>query len=286
MPHPFRGAPPAPDVLVIAGLDPSGGAGLIADVRVISALGCRPVGVVTALTVQNTTAVVDTEAMNPDHVREQLEFLLSDVEVRAVKIGMIGSSAIAQAVARALALTAAPVVWDPIVHPSRGDVRFVDSLFGHAVAALAPHLTVLTPNAGELAFMTGMPITNLDDAAIVGQALADKLRTAVLVKGGHLGGDQDDPRARDADDPRALESVDLLCRPGRPGIPGSIDQLRGPRIPHGEHVHGTGCALSSALAAHLALGLDLLDACHAAKRFVAARIADPVRPGRGAAAVL
>jgi hydroxymethylpyrimidine/phosphomethylpyrimidine kinase len=260
--HPFR-APPdaAPDVLICAGLDPSGGAGLIADVRVISSLGCRPVGVVTALTVQNTTAVVDTEALGADRIREQLEFLLSDIEVRAVKIGMIGSSAIAQAMARALDLTAAPVVWDPIVHPSRGDVRFVDSLFGHAVAALAPHVAVLTPNAGELAFMTGAPITSLVEAEAVGTALSRRLRTAVLVKGGHLGG---------------AESVDLLCRAD------SVEVLRGPRTPGGEHVHGTGCALASALAAHLARGLELVDACRAAKDFVAARIASPVRPGRGA----
>jgi len=268
--HPFRTtAPDAPDVLICAGLDPSGGAGLIADVRVVSALGCRPVGVVTALTVQNTTAVVDTEAMNAERVREQLEFLLSDVEVRAVKIGMIGSSAVAQSVGRALALTAAPVVWDPIVHPSRGDVRFVDSLFGHAVAALAPHVTVLTPNAGELAFMTGTPIASVDEARVVGQALAERMRTAVLVKGGHLAGGESQ-----------TESVDLLCQPG------GVVELRGPRTAGGEHVHGTGCALSSALAAHLARGFALVDACRAAKDFVAARIAAPVRPGRGAAAVV
>jgi hydroxymethylpyrimidine/phosphomethylpyrimidine kinase len=279
--HPFRApapdAPDAPDVLICAGLDPSGGAGLIADVRVVSALGCRPVGVVTALTVQNTTAVVDTEAMNAERVREQLEFLLSDVEVRAVKIGMIGSSAIAQSVGRALALTAAPVVWDPIVHPSRGDVRFVDSLFGHAVAALAPHVTVLTPNAGELAFMTGTAIASLDDARIVGQALAARLRTAVLVKGGHLGGDDGRNESGSA---TSDESVDLLCEPG------GVVELRGRRTPGGEHVHGTGCALSSALAAHLARGFALVDACRAAKQFVAERIASPVRPGRGAAAVV
>jgi hydroxymethylpyrimidine/phosphomethylpyrimidine kinase len=264
--HPFRGSPAdVPDVLVVAGLDPSGGAGLIADVRVISALGCRPVGVVTALTVQNTTAVVDTEAMSADRVREQLEFLLSDVEVRAVKIGMIGSSAIAEGVAKALALTAAPVVWDPILAPSRGDVRFADSLFGHAVAALAPHVTVLTPNAGELGFMTGTPVTSLAQAAVVGRDLAERLRTAVLVKGGHLGGD---------------ESVDLLCHAG------GVEALHGPRTAGGEHVHGTGCALSSALAAHLARGAELVDACRAAKQFVASRIASPVRPGRGAAAVV
>ena len=281
MTHPFRAAPPEPDVLIVAGLDPSGGAGLIADVRVISALGCRPVGVITALTVQNTTAVVDSEAMGAERVREQLEFLLQDIEVRAVKIGMIGSSAVAEAVARALALTAAPVVWDPVVHPSRGDVRFVDSRFTDAVAALAPHVTVLTPNAGELAFLTGAPIATLDDAAAAGQALAARLDLAVLVKGGHLG-----LRQRSREDPEdgrereALESVDLVCRAG------GVETLRGPRTPGGEHVHGTGCALSSALAAHLARGNELVDACRAAKQFVAARIAAPVRPGRGAAAVV
>jgi len=265
--HPFRELPGAarPDVLICAGLDPSGGAGLIADVRVVSELGGRPVGVVTALTVQNTTAVIDTEAMNAAEVREQLEFLLSDVEVRAVKIGMIGSSEIAKSIGHALALTSAPVVWDPVIHPSRGDVPFIDSLFGHAALALLPHVTVLTPNTQELAFLTGATIENATDAASVGQALAGRLATAVLVKGGHLGGD---------------ESVDFLCRAG------GIELLRGPRLPGGEHVHGTGCALSSALAVHLARGASLIDACRAAKDFVAARLAHPARPGRGAAAVM
>lgn len=268
--HPFRG--PArrarPDVLICAGLDPSGGAGLIADVRVVSELGGRPVGVVTALTVQNTTAVIDTEAMGAAQVREQLEFLLSDVEVRAVKIGMIGSSEVARSIGQALALTSAPVVWDPVIHPSRGDVAFVDSLFSHAVAALLPHVTVLTPNAQELAFLTGATVASVADAVAVGRALASRLSTAVLVKGGHLGGESPE------------EAVDALCRPG------GVELLRGPRLPGGHHVHGTGCALSSALATYLALGTELVDACRAAKAFVAARIADPARPGRGAAAIV
>lgn len=259
------GSPAPPDVLVIAGLDPSGGAGLIADVRTVSALGCRPVGVVTALTVQNTTAVVSIEALGADLVREQLEFLLSDVEVRAVKIGLLGATAIAAALAKALALTAAPVVWDPVVAPSRGDVRFVDRGFGDAVAALAPHLTLVTPNASELAVLTSAPIADLAAAAVAGRALSERLGVAVLVKGGHLGG---------------AESIDLLCHGAR------VDELRGPRSPGGEHVHGTGCALSSAIAARLALGDALVDACRAAKSFVAARIAAPVHPGRGAPAVL
>ena len=276
---PLRDPAARVDVLICAGLDPSGGAGLIADVRVVSELGGRPVGVVTALTVQNTTAVIDTEAMGAAAVREQLEFLLSDVEVRAVKIGMIGSSEIARSIGAALALTNAPVVWDPVIQPSRGDVSFIDSLFSDAIAALIPHVTVLTPNAHELAFLTGAPITSLADAISAGEALAERLATAVLVKGGHLGDSE-------------AEVVDVLCRPagpagpGRPGRPARIELLRGPRVRGGEHVHGTGCALSSALATHLARGTELGLACRAAKDYVAARIAAPVRPGRGAAAVV
>jgi hydroxymethylpyrimidine kinase/phosphomethylpyrimidine kinase len=267
--HPFRDPAVRPDVLICAGLDPSGGAGLIADVRVVGELGGRPVGVVTALTVQNTTAVIGTEAMGAEQVREQLEFLLSDVEVRGVKIGMIGSSEIAKSIGQALALTGAPVVWDPVIHPSRGDVPFIDSLFQHAVAALMPHVTVLTPNAQELAFLTGARIATLADATAAGQALAGRLATAVLVKGGHLGGNES-----------SNESVDVLCRAG------GVELLRGSRVPGGEHVHGTGCALSAAIATHLARGAELVDACRAAKAFVAARIAAPARPGRGAAAVV
>lgn len=268
--HPFRGSGPTarPDVLICAGLDPSGGAGLIADTRVVHELGGRPVGIVTALTVQNTTAVLSTEAMNVDVVREQLEFLLSDVEVRAVKIGMIGSSEIAKSISQALALTNAPVVWDPVIAPSRGDVPFVDSLFGHAVRELQPHVAVLTPNVQELMFLTGARIATLDDAVQAGRALAGKLDTAVLVKGGHLAASD------------AAESIDVLCTAR------SAEAIPGRRLANGEHVHGTGCALSSAIAAHLARGAELIEACRAAKAFVAARIASPVHPGRGAGAVL
>lgn len=267
--HPFRGgAAQRPDVLICAGLDPSGGAGLIADTRVVHELGGRPVGVVTALTVQNTTAVISTEAMSPELLREQLEFLLSDVEIRAVKIGMIGSSEVAKSISQALALTNAPVVWDPVIAPSRGDVPFVDSLFSHAVRELAPHVTVLTPNVQELAFLTGARVPAIEDAVGVATQLAAKLSTAVLIKGGHFA----------ASDPD--ESIDVLCTPTTREI------LRGRRLPGGEHVHGTGCALSSAIATHLARGAELVEACRAAKAFVASRIASPVHPGRGAGAVV
>lgn len=255
-----------PDVLICAGLDPSGGAGLIADVRVVSELGARPSGIVTALTVQSTQAVLSSEPVSADLVREQLELLLSDIEVRAVKIGMIGSPEIARAIGEAMALTRAPLIWDPVLRPTLGDVEFGgDALFTTAMAALAPHLTLLTPNAEELAFITEDAIETLGDAGRAGQSLAARFGISVLVKGGHIEGDF---------------AVDLLCT-----STGS-EALRAPRVQDGEHVHGTGCALSSAIAAHLAHGRELLDACAAAKEFVASRIAAPARPGRGAAAIV
>ena len=269
----------SPDLLICAGLDPSGGAGLIADVRVVSALGCRPVGVVTALTVQNTTGVTGVDPISPDRVREQLEFLLSDIEVFAVKIGMLGASPMAEAIASALALTRAPVVWDPVIHPSLGDVRLTDKQFEAAVAALAPHVRLLTPNVHELALLTGLAIGGLDDAVHVGGFLAERLGVAVLVKGGHLGDASSEPVdeliAGTITEP-VTESLDVLCHGG------GYEVLHGPRTPGGERVHGTGCALSSAIAAHLARGLELVAACRAAKAWVAARIASPVQPGRGA----
>jgi hydroxymethylpyrimidine/phosphomethylpyrimidine kinase len=266
---PYRGSgsTSAPDLLICAGLDPSGGAGLIADVRVASALGARPVGVVTALTVQNTTGVVGCEACDPDLVGHQLAFLMTDVEVKAVKIGMIGSTPIAKAIANALHLTSAPVVWDPVLYPSRGDVPLVDSLFGDALTALRPHLTIVTPNARELAFLTNLPVTDLPSAEAAGRALAQRLDCAVLVKGGHI---------QTADD-----AIDVLL-----STSGAREELGAPRIRDGEHVHGTGCALSAAIATYLANGRELAEACRLAKDFVRERIAAPARPGRGAPAVL
>lgn len=253
-----------PDVLICAGLDPSGGAGLIADVRVVAELGARPVGVVTALTVQNTTGVAHAIPCDPEVVGDQLAFLLTDIEIRAVKIGMIGSSAVAAAIASALELTHAPVVWDPIAAPSRGDVAYVDSL--DAVAnVLRPHLTVVTPNASELASLSGSPVTDQTSAEAAGRILAARLDTAVLVKGGHIAGDT---------------CVDVLL------YGAERKELRGTRIPGGEHVHGTGCALASSLAAYLAAGVELPRACLLAKQYVAERVTHPASPGRGAPAVL
>lgn len=255
----------APDVLICSGLDPSGGAGFIADTRVITELGGRPCGVVTALTVQNTTGVVGSHPCDPELVGHELAFLLTDVEVKAVKIGMIGSVEIARAIANALQLSAARVVWDPVMYPSRGDAPLIDDSIADAMHALKPHLTLVTPNKNELFMLTGLPTGSFAMAEAAARELAARLDTAVLVKGGHFGGD---------------DSNDVLIQPG-----GERDELRGARLQGGEHVHGTGCALSSAIAAYFAQGRDLVDACTLAKQYVATLIANPVHPGRGAGAV-
>ena len=253
-----------PDVLLCAGLDPSGGAGLLADTRIVAQLGARPVGVVTALTIQNTTGVLDTHACDAEVVGQQLAFLMTDVEVRAVKIGMLGSPELARAIANALHLTNAPVVWDPVAAPSRGGGDYIATV-ADSIAVLRPHLALVTPNRDELAVLANMPVEDLASAEAAGAAIAAALDCAVLVKGGHLAGD---------------ESIDVLIS-GRERI-----ELRAPRVEAGERVHGTGCALASAIAAHLALGRALPEACRLAKAFVCERIAEPVAPGRGAPAVV
>ncbi|HEY5927147.1 MAG TPA: bifunctional hydroxymethylpyrimidine kinase/phosphomethylpyrimidine kinase [Kofleriaceae bacterium] len=264
---PYRGAATtrAPDVLVCSGLDPSGGAGLIADVRVVAELGGRPAGVVTALTVQNSTGVVDYQPCVSDFVGHQLAFLLTDIEVRAVKIGMIGSTPIAKAIANALHLTKAPVVWDPILRPTRGVISMVDADFDDALTALRPHLTVVTPNKHELYQLTGLPTGDHAMAEGAARELALRLDCAVLVKGGHFSDDA---------------ALDILVTETE------RHALHGKRIPGGEDVHGTGCALSSAIATYLAHGRELFEACQLAKQYVAKLIENPAHPGRGASAVL
>jgi hydroxymethylpyrimidine/phosphomethylpyrimidine kinase len=270
-----------PDVLVCAGLDPSGGAGILADTRVLHELGARAIGVVTTLTIQNTTGVIGSHAVDAEIVSHQLAFVMTDVEVQAVKIGMIGSGEVARALASTLQLTRAPVVWDPVLSPSRGAPPGDDDWFEEAVAALRPHLTLVTPNAAELARLVDMAVDSPDNAEVAGRALAQRLDCAVLVKGGHIPssplGSGDDLYGGAGG---GAEAVDVLLHAG------GREEFRVPRITGGEHVHGTGCALSSAIAAHLALGRELVEACRLAKHFVAERIADPVRPGRGAPAVV
>jgi hydroxymethylpyrimidine kinase/phosphomethylpyrimidine kinase len=255
-------------LLLCSGLDPSGGAGLLLDARIAVEVGARPLGVITAHTVQSSAGVTAVQPMDPEVLEAQLSLLLGDVEVAAVKLGMLGSQAVAEVVGEALARVAGPVVWDPVLAPSRGRVAMYDGSVAAAFTALRPSLTLLTPNAMEAGLLSGLEVRTIADALAAALRLRDLADCAVLVKGGHL---------LDGSD---AQSVDLL-------LPhhGEPVQLAGPRLPGGEHVHGTGCALASSIAARLALGATLEQACRDGKAHVARLIAAPVHPGRGAAAV-
>lgn len=249
-------------VLIASGLDPSGGAGFIADVRGAERAGVRPIGVLTALTVQDTRGVRRSVPVDPELLGEQLACVLGDVEVGAVKIGLVASAETARVVAAGLAQTAAPVVWDPVVTATAGGVMTADSL-GALAEILAPEAALITPNRPEAAELLGRPI---DDPTAAALELAAALGCPVLLKGGHA-------------EPPGSEVIDIVARAGR------SRELRYPRI-GGPAIHGTGCFLSTAIAAELARGLELDDAIDAARQRLARALESPVSPGRGAPAVL
>ena len=249
-----------PTILAISGLDPCAGAGLLADARVAAELGVRLVGVVTATTVQDTTGVRAVRAALAKIVREQLRALLADVEVDVVKIGMLGDERVGVAVARILLDARAPIVWDPVLAPTRGGVPLFNGDPARVARDLLPQARIVTPNLAEASVLAGLPVGTIADMRRAAKTLREAGARAVLVKGGHLPG------------PRAL---DLLSDGD------AVTVLEGERIDAGP-VHGTGCVLSTALACGLATGLSLPEACARAKDFVTARLANALRVGRGA----
>jgi hydroxymethylpyrimidine/phosphomethylpyrimidine kinase len=253
------------NLLVASGLDPSGGAGFLADARVAEQHGLRPIGVITALTVQTSEGVREVEPASAELVGAQLRALLSDTEVAGGVIGMLGDEAVATQLAEALDLTAAPLVWDPVLMPSAGAVALYRGDPRRAHALLAPHLALLTPNLAEAEALAGFEVRDIEAMRRAAEALAGR-GVACLVKGGHLSSGE-----------RAL---DVLAAGGH------VIELEGERIEGGEDVHGTGGALAAAIACHLARGADLADAVRAAAAFVRARLAAPVRSGRGKPSVM
>ncbi|TCP63052.1 hydroxymethylpyrimidine kinase /phosphomethylpyrimidine kinase [Rhodovulum bhavnagarense] len=254
--------PTIPNILAIAGSDPSGGAGIQADIKAISANGGYAMAAITALTVQNTLGVRAASLMNPSFVAEQVAAVFDDIRVDAVKIGMLGDAAIVEAVAQVLAGRDVPVVLDPVMVAKGGDRL----LAGDAVAALrdrlVPLATVITPNLPEAADLLGCAeATTRDDMRTQAQTLLALGCGAVLLKGGHLAED---------------DSPDLLHAPAR------SEWLEGPRL-RTVNTHGTGCTLSATLATHLALTGDPLAAALAAKAYTAGAIAgaSALTVGRG-----
>ncbi len=252
-----------PRVLSIAGSDSGGGAGIQADLKTFAALGCYGMTAITALTAQNTCGVRAIHGVPPQMLRDQLDAVVEDIGVDAVKIGMLHAPDIVHTVAQALdhhALT--HVVFDPVMVATSGAVLIDKAAVAVLVRELFPRATLITPNLDEAALLVGRALQSEQDMERAAEELLQQGARAVLLKGGHLAG----------------ETVsDLLL-----GAAGDKLWMRDARIAS-PNTHGTGCTLSSAIAAHLALGADLPTAVLAARSFVrgALQAGAEVRTGQG-----
>jgi hydroxymethylpyrimidine/phosphomethylpyrimidine kinase len=255
-----------PRVLAIAGSDSGGGAGIQADIKTITMLGGHAMTAITAITAQNTMGVTDIMPVPTDMVLAQIDAVVRDIGVDAVKIGMIGSAETAHAIADRLdparpGHEAAPpikVVFDPVMVATSGAV-LADAETIAGFEAIMRRAHVVTPNVPELEMLTGLEVRDLDSLTEAALALAKRENIAVLAKGGHLPGD---------------EIYDVFVD----GKDGGHSYGGQPRI-HTRHNHGTGCTLSSALATGLAFGWSMAQAHMVAQDYV--RAAMEAAPGLG-----
>ncbi len=235
-------------VLSIAGSDPSGGAGIQADVKAISALGVYAAAAITAVTVQNTCGVSAVYSLPPAVVGAQVEAVLEDLRPDALKIGMIDCAATASVLSEVLRKYAPPVVvYDPVMISTSGNRLMEAETLEVVRSSLFPLLTLVTPNLCEAEVLAGCSVRTVHDMREVARWLNAQYGCAFLVKGGHLSGD---------------EMCDVLCD-GH----GNIEQFTAPRVDSG-NLHGTGCTLSAGIAACLAQGDSLRQSVKRAKRYV------------------
>lgn len=244
-----------PIVLTFAGSDPTGGAGLQADLLTLASMGCHPLSVVTALTVQDTHGVESVDAVDVDLVRAQAERLLADIPVAAFKLGVLGSRANIEAIAEILAeYPDVPVVLDPVLASGRGDALTDREMLAALRERLVPQAAIVTPNSIEARRLAGTQ--SLAEAA---QALLRFGAEYVLITGTHEAG---------------AEVLNTLYDGG-----GVVREDRWPRLP-GSY-HGSGCTLASAIAAALANGLGVPEAVRDAQEFTWQALSCGFRPGAG-----
>lgn len=250
-------------VLSIAGSDSGGGAGIQADLKTFSALGCYGMTAITAITAQNTCGVTGIHGVPPEMLKAQIDAVVQDIGVDAVKIGMLHSPEVVRVVADAIRTHRLPhVVLDPVMVATSGDRLIADETVSVLVRELFPLAEVVTPNLDEAGWLLGRRIESADGLPDAAQALLGLGARAALLKGGHLPGDW---------------VVDLLAVQG-----GGMQRLESSRIAT-RNGHGTGCTLSSAIAACLALGEPLSVAVEHARAYIVGAIAAgaDVTTGRG-----
>jgi hydroxymethylpyrimidine/phosphomethylpyrimidine kinase len=242
--------------LSIAGSDPSGGAGIQADLKTFHQFGVYGEAVIALLTVQNTCKVTRVEILDPDLVEEQVRAVLEDIPPGAVKTGALGNAAVVRRVAQLAPLFRCPLVVDPVMISKHGAPLIADEARAALWNDLLHCATLITPNLHEAAALAGFPVESLEQMREAARRLRDHTGAAILVKGGHLEGD----------------AVDLLWD-GE-----SFREFRAERIDT-PHTHGTGCTYSAAITALLALGAPLSEAVRRAKAFISEAIR--TNPGLG-----
>ncbi|MFB6123552.1 MAG: bifunctional hydroxymethylpyrimidine kinase/phosphomethylpyrimidine kinase [Haloferacaceae archaeon] len=256
-------APVSPPVaLTIAGSDSGGGAGIQADLKTMEAHGAFGTSVVTAVTAQNTRGVERSHVLPTEEITAQYDAVMDDFDVGAIKTGMLATEPVIDLVADRLADYDGPLVVDPVMVAASGD-RLLDSAAEAAYQRLVAEATLVTPNADEATVLTGVDLDDADDAREAGEALVDAGADAALVKGGHLGGET---------------VVDLLVTDD------GVERFEHPRVDT-DATHGSGCTLSSAIAARLAAGDDLAHAVDAGTAFMERAVRYSLAVGEGPGAV-
>lgn len=241
-----------PVVLTIAGSDSSGGAGVQADIKTISALGAFATSAITALTAQNTQGVFAIQPVENSMVSAQIDAVVSDIDVAAVKVGMVYDASTASAIATAIHRhKIRHLVCDPVMIATSGAKLMCDDTIHAVETELFAHSTIITPNLHEAEMLANCTIQTIDDMCRVATSLSRRYGCSVLVKGGHLDGNS---------------MCDILCHNN------SVYQYASPRI-DSRNLHGTGCTLSSAIATFLAFGHSVPDAVAKAKKYVYQAIA-------------
>ena len=250
-----------PIVLTVAGSDPSGGAGLQADLKTLHQHGAYGVAVPTLITAQSTTGVEEVELLSPDLVRAQLSSLLVDVEPAAAKTGALGSPGVAHVLGSFMKETRFPWVVDPVWLPTRGRPLSKGNIVDAYKEVLLPRAALVTPNVQEAALLADLAVRSLDDAREAAERIAALGASSVLIKGGHLEGSD--------------RGTDLLLQDGE------VTELPAAQVVAGRF-HGTGCALSAAIATRLALGQDIPAAVEGAKAWLTGALAHAFAVGSGA----
>lgn len=245
--------------LTIAGSDSSGGAGIQADIKTMTANGVFAMSAVTALTAQNTTGVKDIMEVSPAFLKEQLDCVFTDIRPDAVKIGMVSSSELIRAIADKLKeYRAENIVVDPVMVATSGARLISEDAVETLKECLLPESDILTPNIPEAEVLSGMRICTEEDMICAGQKISETYHLAVLVKGGH----------------QLNDANDLLCQGG------VCRWFYGKRIDN-PNTHGTGCTLSSAIASNLAKGFSMEESVERAKTYISGALGAMLDLGKG-----